>query len=148
MTIFFSEGSIEDVIEIDAEIPEFNHKNSKEKIEQRLHGRLYHLLVASTGENKIGYKLGYQISETGFYSWCGAVHPDYRGQGIGTSLLKQQESWALNRGFQSISVKSMNRFPSMLQLLISNGYHICNYENKGDPQRSKICFVKHLGDNA
>ena len=145
MIISFGEGVIDDVIEIDAEIPEFVPKNSKSKIRQRLEGRLYYLLLASVGEEKVGYKLGYQISETGFYSWCGAVHPDYRGNGIAKSLLKRQESWALNQGFQSIHVRSMNRFPSMLQLLISNGYQICDYKNSGDPERSKICFVKRLG---
>ncbi|WNZ54937.1 GNAT family N-acetyltransferase [Microbulbifer sp. MKSA007] len=147
MNISFSEGTIEDVIQINSEIPEFDTKNSKDKIEQRLEGRLYLLLVASVGNKKVGYKIGYKVSETEFYSWSGAVRPDYRGRGIGKSLLELQERWVMNKGFQFISVKSMNRFPSMLHLLISHGYQVCGYENKGTPLQSKIIFIKKIGEN-
>ncbi|MAD54085.1 MAG: GNAT family N-acetyltransferase [Idiomarinaceae bacterium] len=142
MNITYTEGTVADVIEIDAAIPEFDNKNSKEKIEQRLAGKEALILVALEDAKKVGYKLGYALSDTEFYSWLGAVHPSYRGHGIAKQLLKQQEAWVKNRGFKSIRVKSMNRFPAMLQLLISQGYVICGYDDKGSPETSKIHFLK------
>ena len=142
MNITYTEGSVADIIEIDAAIPEFDDKNSKEKIEQRLAGKEALILVALEGAKKVGYKLGYALSDTEFYSWLGAVHPSYRGHGIAKQLLKQQEVWVKNKGFKSIRVKSMNRFPAMLQLLISQGYVICGYDDKGSPETSKIHFIK------
>jgi GNAT superfamily N-acetyltransferase len=142
MNITYTQGTVADVIEIDAAIPEFDNKNSKEKIEQRLAGKETLILVALEGAKKVGYKLGYALSDTEFYSWLGAVHPSYRGHGIAKQLLKQQEAWVKNNGFKSIRVKSMNRFPAMLQLLISQGYVICGYDDKGSPETSKIHFIK------
>ncbi|MEC7641965.1 GNAT family N-acetyltransferase [Idiomarina sp.] len=142
MNITYTQGTVADVIEIDAAIPEFDNKNSKEKIEQRLVGKETLILVALEDAKKVGYKLGYALSDTEFYSWLGAVHPSYRGHGIAKQLLKQQEAWVKNKGFKSIRVKSMNRFPAMLQLLISQGYVICGYDDKGSPEKSKIHFIK------
>ena len=142
MNITYTQGTVADVIEIDAAIPEFDNKNSKEKIEQRLAGKETLILVALEGAKKVGYKLGYALSDTEFYSWLGAVHPSYRGRGIAKQLLKQQEAWVKKNGFKSIRVKSMNRFPAMLQLLISQGYVICGYDDKGSPETSKIHFIK------
>lgn len=142
MNITYTQGTVADVIEIDAAIPEFDNKNSKEKIEQRLAGNEALILVALEGAKKVGYKLGYALSDTEFYSWLGAVHPSYRGHGIAKQLLKQQEAWVKSKGFKSIRVKSMNKFPAMLQLLISQGYVICGYDDKGSPEESKIHFIK------
>ncbi|PYE30183.1 acetyltransferase (GNAT) family protein [Idiomarina fontislapidosi] len=142
MNITYTQGTVADIIEIDAAVPEFDNKNSKEKIEQRLAGKETLILVALEGAKKVGYKLGYALSDTEFYSWLGAVHPSYRGHGIAKQLLKQQEAWVKSKGFKSIRVKSMKKFPAMLQLLISQGYVICGYDDKGSPEASKIHFIK------
>lgn len=144
MEISYSEGTIADVLEIDSQVPEFQTKRTQEIISQRLAGRRYLLLVAYVGLEKVGYKLGYQLSDVEFYSWSGAVLPKFRGYGIAKTLLKLQEERAVDKGYQWVSVKSMNRFPSMMQLLISHGYQICGYENKGNPEQSKIHFAKSL----
>lgn len=144
MNITYTEGTVADIIEIDAAIPEFDNKNTKEKIEQRLVGKEALMLVALAGSKKVGYKLGYALSNAEFYSWLGAVHPSYRGHGIAKQLLKHQEDWVKNKGFKSIRVKSMNKFPAMLQRLIAQGYDICGYDDKGSPRESKIHFIKPI----
>lgn len=144
MEISYGEGTIADVLEIDSQVPEFETKNTQEIISQRLAGKRYLLLVAYVGSEKVGYKLGYQLSDVEFYSWSGAVLPKFRGYGIAKTLLTLQEEWAVDMGYQLLSVKSMNRFQSMMQLLISQGYQICGYENKGNPEQSKIHFAKPL----
>ncbi|MDD9177605.1 MULTISPECIES: hypothetical protein [Aliivibrio] len=38
----------------------------------------------------------------------------------------------------------MNRYPAMLHLLISSGYHISGYEEEGSTDKSKIKFIKYI----
>lgn len=144
MQIDIGEGTIDEVLLIDAQIPEFAVKSPAEKLTGRLMGRVHLLLVAKDNGVPIGYKLGYAVSDSEFYSWHGAIVPTYRKRGIATRLRDTQEAWVRKKGFKTISVKSMNRFPAMLQLLISSGYKISGYVDEGDPSNSKILFCKQL----
>ena len=100
--------------------------------------------MAKVNGGAVGYKLGYALSSSVFYSWLGGVIPAYRQMGIASSLSQQQEDWARKSGYEHVEVKSMNRYPAMLQLLISSGYRITGYEDRGDENTSKICFSKTL----
>ena len=144
MQIDISQGIIEEILVVDAQIPEFAVKTPAEKLAGRLMGRVHLLLVAKDNGEPVGYKLGYALSDSEFYSWHGAILPAYRKQGIATRLRKTQEEWVRKNGFKTISVKSMNRFPAMLQLLISSGYKISGYIDEGDTSNSKILFSKRL----
>ncbi|MGF1906951.1 hypothetical protein [Aliivibrio salmonicida] len=92
----------------------------------------------------IKWDINCRVSSVEFYSWLGGVIPHYRKVGIATQLRCTQESWAKARGYHKVSVKSMNRYPAMLQLLISSGYHISGYEDEGSTQNSKIKFEKSI----
>ena len=54
MDISFGEGTTEDILQINAEIPEFDARHSKQTIEARLVGRVYLLLVAWCGDQRVG----------------------------------------------------------------------------------------------
>lgn len=149
MTIDYRIGTLEDVLMIDAKIPEFAHqrstpKNTLDTLAERLSHKRYLLLVAVNGHEPVAYKLGYALSDRAFYSWLGAVMPAHRRQGIAAELRRRQERWAIEQGFSQICVKSMNRFPAMLQLLIRSGYSISGYEDGGTPESSKVLFSKLL----
>ena len=125
-------------------LPEFSRQNSLEAIEARVGD--HHLCLACALDDKVvGFKLGYAISGTEFYSWIGGVDPAYRGRGIARRLLERQESWASSEGFQYVSVKSMNRFPAMMQMLLSAGYLIDGFTAGDSDQTHKIHFRKALG---
>lgn len=144
MKIEIRQGTIEDVIEVDTQIPEFDGRNTKEKLEQRL-GDIPHLiLIATHNDQPVAYKMGYELSQFEFYSWLGGVIPTARKNGIATQLRLAQERWVREHGYQTISVKSMNRYPAMLQLLISSGYHVSGYEDQGSTDNSKIRFIKRM----
>ncbi|MEH6451640.1 MAG: hypothetical protein V7782_01235 [Psychromonas sp.] len=96
----------------------------------------------------MGYKIGYALSDTEFYSWLGGFSCDYRRRGVAVKLRNHQETLALKSGYSSISVKSMNRYPAMLQLLISSGCQINGYENNGSVENSKIQFLQQLSPSA
>jgi ribosomal protein S18 acetylase RimI-like enzyme len=136
-------GTIEEAHKIFMVIPELDRYLSLSEMKEKLVGT--HLVsIAENQGTLIGFKLGYQISEDEFYSWLGAVIPAYRNSGVAQSLLDFQEGWVIKSGFKSISVKSMNRFPSMLRLLIKNGYRIKSVENFDDAKKERIGFIKRL----
>lgn len=144
MNVKITEGTIEELISIDLLVPEFEQKHTIEKLRERLADKANLILVARENGRPIAYKLGYEISSNEFYSWLGGVLPQYRKQGIATKLREAQENWAVENGYKRISVKSMNQFPAMLQLLIGSGYQITGYEDNGSPDNSKIKFSKRL----
>ncbi|CAM3788823.1 GNAT family N-acetyltransferase [Parendozoicomonas haliclonae] len=144
MTLLIKAGTLDDVLQIDALIPEFDSRNTRSKLEARLEGKDSLALIATVDGQLAGYKLGYALSDTTFYSWLGGVAPAFRKHGIATQLRLHQEDWAKESGYTAIEVKSMNRFPAMLQLLISSGYQIVGYEEGAQLGDGKISFRKSI----
>ena len=138
-------GSIDDVVLIDSQIPEFaNGEPIKSKLEKRLHQTKHLILIARVNGELAGYKMGYELSSSTFYSWLGGVTPMFRRNGVATELRMFQELWAKEAGYCEIAVKSMNRFPAMLNLLISSGYTIYGYEQGSAKANGKVLFFKTL----
>lgn len=146
MSIKIEIGTLADIVAISAQIPEFDRVTTLERLKARLDGAVHLILVAKLDGAIVGYKVGYQLSDETFYSWIGGVIPTHRNHGIATLLLKQQEQWAIETGYKQIKVKSMNRYPQMLKMLISNGYEIVCVEGGADTEERKIVFSKPLGD--
>jgi len=123
---------------------EFNDFTDKELFSSRLQDKTPIIITATYQDQLAGYKIGYKKSKDEFYSWLGGVVPEYRKMGIATKLRLFQEEWVLKAGYTKISVKSMNCYPAMLQLLIRGGYKINGYQDNGDADSSKIKFIKYL----
>ncbi|WP_215409370.1 hypothetical protein [Janthinobacterium sp. JC611] len=70
--------------------------------------------------------------------------PAHRKAGMAQRVLEGQEAWASAHGFAAVTVKSTNRYPAMLRLLIRNGYQIRVFEHFGDPTRERVHFIKPL----
>lgn len=138
------QASVDDVVEVLSAVPEIQSHNLIQSILDRISAKKYLALVAYRGNQPVGCKLGYALDTDSFYSWLGGVVPEYRGQGIAQQLLKRQEAWAKQAGFKNLQVKSMNRYPAMLHMLIKNGYQVCGYEDKGMVEKSRILFSKGL----
>ena len=129
-----------------ADLPEFAGSVDAALVDQRLSGRPALLLGAFAGGVPVGFKAGYDDGDGVFYSWLGGVHPQWRRGGVATALLLAQEAWARAHGYRELRVKSMNRYPAMLALLIRQGYAVCGYQAPaaGDPFAGKILFGKRL----
>ncbi|GLS83263.1 GNAT family N-acetyltransferase [Paraferrimonas haliotis] len=147
MTIKIAIGNIEQAIAVEAQIPEFEQVGTYTKLAERLADKSHLILIAFDADTPVAYKVGYPLSNQEFYSWLGGVIPSHRKRGIATLLRQEQEIWVQEQGYRCISVKSMNRFPAMLQLLIDSGYQISGYIDKGTPDTSKICFTKSLNEH-
>ena len=144
MVIDIKTGTLLEVSELITDIPELNHPSSPELLQERIKDSNSLILIASINNQAIGFKLGYELNSNNFYSWLGGVVPNYRQQGVAHTLRERQEEWARAKQYQCILVKSKNCFPNMLKMLISSGYQICAYENKGNINDNKIHFIKYL----
>ncbi|MEZ8102378.1 GNAT family N-acetyltransferase [Vibrio bivalvicida] len=147
MSIEYRLGTLEECVQVVEQIAEFAHKETVESLSARLERKQRSLIqVAQQGDDILGFKIGYQIDETTFYSWFGGVSCLARNKGVAQKLLDIQEQWVTEQGYKQLKVKSRNQFPAMLRLLINNGYLIENYEQKEPLLESRIHFVKQLGE--
>lgn len=106
------------------------------------HQKDFFLLVASIEGKAVGFKLGYEISSTEFYSWLGGVLPEFRGIGIAKDLLDAQHEWCRQKGYKKIETKTQNRFRDMLLLNIRAGFDVVGYHDTKDGP--KILLEKNL----
>ncbi len=136
------QGQLSDILVIETNIPEFGTPKTLEIIKQRLADKTYLLLVAYHNEQPVGYKLGYALSDTVFYSWLGAVMPEHRGHGLAQEMLNEQEAWLKTQNYQAVQVKTMNCFRAMLAMLVKNHYHIIDIEPGDTSLDNKIRFEK------
>ncbi|WP_371189224.1 hypothetical protein [Thalassotalea maritima] len=129
-----------------ANIPELEASASinGDYLEHRIGSQPFIALAAFVNGQAVAVKLGYFIDNDVFYSWLGGVYANFRGQGLAKKLLLEQELRVMELGAKKITVKSMNRYIAMLQLLLSNGYCISGYEDNGDVNNNKILFTKTL----
>lgn len=84
----------------------------------------YYLLIARLEGRSVGFKLGYRKEKEVFHSWLGGVHPEFRGFGIATELLKRQHQWCREQGFKAIETHTQNRFKAMLILNLKQGFEM------------------------
>ena len=101
------------------------------------------LLIAFHGARPVGFKAGYALDATVFYSWLGGVLPEYRRQGIARQLLDYQHDWCRRSGFTCIRTKTLNQWKGMLLLNLQNGFDI-THTYKDSAGRLKIVLEKEL----
>lgn len=119
-------------------------KTDLEKFSQRINSAEKLFTVLAFSDNDIvGFKLGYQIDPTKFYSWIGGVKSEFRKQGIADELMKRQHLWCKNCGFQIIQTKTKNTFKPMLILNIKHGFDIIQLQ-RNERNEIKIVLEKSL----
>lgn len=145
MIFTIEQGSLDDVLAICRALPEFDKPLTIATLEDKIrHCPAPLILIAKANQQLAGFKLGYSLSESKFYSWLGGVLPQYRRQRLAQALMDAQECYLIKQNFKSIHVKSMNKYRGMMTMLIANNYDIVGYEDNGTANTSKILFSKHL----
>ena len=81
-------------------------------------------LLAVTDGRVVGCKIGYERKPGHFYSWLGAVHVDFRGQGIAAELMRLQHDWCFQHGYHTVRTQTYNRWRQMLLLNLRFGFDI------------------------
>ncbi|PSU99086.1 GNAT family N-acetyltransferase [Photobacterium leiognathi subsp. mandapamensis] len=144
MDLQIREASVEEALEVLHCIVEFAAPISLAELAARLANKSALILVAENQQQLVGVKIGYALDKQVFYSWLGGVLPAGRGRGVAQALLEAQEAWVIDQGYQQLTVKSRNRFPAMVRLLIRNGYLIEDIEKKEGVLDYRLHFRKAL----
>lgn len=84
------------------------------------------ILIAYKENEIIGYKIGYEINSSKFYSWLGGVKKEHRKHGIAQKLINKQIEILKPKGYKIIQTKTFNKWKSMLILNIKNDFEITN----------------------
>ena len=116
--------SLTNAYQVLEQIPEFVALQPIAKFAQRLEGKTALILVAFDGDLAVGVKMGYALSDSIFYTWMGGVIPAYRGQGIAQQPADAQVAWVQKHGYQSIQLKTRNRFKNMLHFALKDGFDL------------------------
>ncbi|MFD1851292.1 GNAT family N-acetyltransferase [Oceanobacillus bengalensis] len=103
------------------------------------------IITAMEGKKVIGFKIGYEIDHSSFYSWLGGVDTYYRNQAIATMLMEKQHQYLKEKGYKIVQTKTMNKWRNMLILNIKNGFDVVDTytDEKG---LHKILLQKNLLD--
>ena len=144
MSLTISHVTLDEIVSLYHRIPEFTLPVDNAALQQRIGASAACALIAYVGEKPAGFKLGYALDKDTFYSWLGGVLPAYRRDGVAQALLEAQETWAKEKGYKSISVKTRNSFPAMLMMLIKNGYQVIELEKKGEVVDYRLVLRKTL----
>jgi hypothetical protein len=82
------------------------------------------------------------------YQWIGGTRTDGRGQGHFRALTEEQESWALDNGFDEIIAKTKNRFYEMRTALSQLHYNVIRFvPHPFEPDEAKLFYSKRLGQH-
>ncbi|MET3727166.1 GNAT superfamily N-acetyltransferase [Fictibacillus halophilus] len=120
----------------------FGSSNADLLVNMKLKHRLT-IFTAIHHKKVVGYKMGYEIDRSTYYSWLGGVDPAYRVQGIASKLLNKQHEYLKAKGYSVVRTKTMNKWRGMLLLNIKNGFDVMEtYTNKEGLH--KIVLEKNL----
>lgn len=140
-------GSLEEVVSLSKKIPEFVDPHGIEEYKKRLDNKPYLILIAEIDGQPAGFKVGYEKENDGsFYSWMGAILPEFRKKGIAQRLADFQENWAKEQGYSYIRFKTRNNLKSMLIFSIKNGFDIVAVETRHNIKEYRITLQKELHD--
>jgi len=167
------QGALE-IAYIEEYFSEFPKRKSASEIIQRLEGREFQILMAEASLPDdaavvpVSYKVSHELRPeetdpkladlvqrlTGamefdgqkiLYNWLGATRMDWRGQGHFRALTEEQEVWAVSQGYDSMVVKTKNRYYDMRGTLDSLQFNVIKLEAAPDPLDSKVYLSKRLG---
>ncbi len=83
------------------------------------------LLLASVGDEPVGYKVGYRESASTFYSAKGGVLRAWRKRGVARALLSVLEQEAKRLGYARFAYDTFpNKHPGMTVLGLAQGYTV------------------------
>ena len=98
--------------------------------------------ISEVAGELVGYKLGYAMTQTRYYSWLGGVHPDYRQQGLASALMRKQHQWGAEAGYTMIETGTDQDNVAMAKVNLAHGFVVCGVRTK--PARTQILYSKEL----
>ncbi len=143
MTPLVKQTTLEKILKLNKNIPEFKNESSKE-FKERLKGKRKLPLVAILDKKSAGYLVGYAINKSTFYIWRAGVIPRYRRKKAMTALMDYTGRWAKKRGYKKINIKTRSTRKAQLANLLKRKYTLVRAETEQKTSIKKIYFEKGL----
>ena len=144
--IIADDAMLPEAVEIHNEV--FRPRQDLAYFKRHLLGRYNTLvLIALVHENPVGMWIGYEDRPGVFRHWLGAVHPDFRRQGVARQLQEAEHAWALEHGYQAIRCEATNRQREFVQFALVTGHDIIGIRYEGERADNVILFERQLGDD-
>lgn len=106
---------------------------------------LKHTLVCYSQELAVGCGAIKAFGDTAMEVKRMYVHPDFRGRGIASAVLRELESWAAELGYTRCVLETGLRQPEAIALYLRSGYALIpNYGQYAGVENSR-CYEKRLG---
>ena len=103
------------------------------------------MFLASIGGEPVGFKVGYGLSRTTFYSAKGGVLEPWRGRGVARTLLYAMEAEARQLGYPRFAYDTFpNMHPGMTVLGLREGFEVTAAGYNATYQDYRIRFEKAL----
>ena len=141
--IEIKEDSLEKVVALSQQIPEFHNPHGLATYQKRLKNVPSIILVAYVNGIPAGFKVGYE-RDGYFYSWMGAILPNYRRLGIARKLAEKQEDWARSKGYPHVTFKTRNGLKPMLLFALNRGFNIIDIQQRETVEAYRIILRKQL----
>lgn len=146
--IIIKETNLEEALKVHKNVLEFDELNpSKEVFENRYQNSEKLIIVAYYQEKPIGYIIGYdkfKDNKENFYCWMAGVDFRYRRMGALSKLMKYQEVWAQEKGYQNLRIKTRNNRREMLSFLVKNDFNFTSVEEKENIRENRINLEKDI----
>ena len=85
------------------------------------------ILMAHSGDEIIGFKIGYTRFKGIFFSWLGAVLTEHRRQGVARELIRHQHKLCSMRGYKELQTESSGTKEGMLILNLKEGFEVYGF---------------------
>lgn len=143
--IAIKEVPIEDAVKANLTIPEFEERYNKDYFEDRYKNKETLIIAAYFGKKPAGYLIGYdRFSDRSFYCWMTGVVPKFRKKGILKAMMDYEETWAKNRGYNKIKIKTRNKRREMLIYLAKYGFYFTGVEAYPNIEENRILAEKKI----
>lgn len=99
-------------------------------------------VLARSQGRLVGFKLGYAMTETKYYSWLGGVHASLRGSGVARQLMRRQHRWLERMGCSQVETATDPHNLAMARLNLQEGFAVCG--SRSLPGRTQVLYLKVL----
>lgn len=90
------------------------------------------VFLARHEQRLAGFKAGYAVTDKRYYSWLGAVDPDYQRQGVASTLMQRQHDWLDHCGYRFVETHVLQSNTGMIQVNINHGFSVVGMLLKSD----------------
>lgn len=143
--IIADDALLPEAVEVHNEV--FRPRQELAYFKRHLLGRYNTLvLIARVHERPVGMWIGYEDRPGLFRHWLGAIHPDFRREGVARQLQEAEHSWAVEHGYHAIRCEATNRQREFVQFAINTGFDIVGIRYESERADNMVVFERQFPD--